>query len=74
MLYINLSRLVGEKNCIILCTLFCNKYQLLTFALANLGVTAFALINTKCVIKLADFLNVPLEKLPKPILIHRYNG
>ena len=26
MLYINLGRLVGEKNCTIPCTLFCNKY------------------------------------------------
>ena len=74
MLYIDLSRLVGGKSCTILCTLFRNKYQVLTFALADSKVNTFALINTKYITKLADFLNAPLEKLPKPILIHRYNG
>src|SRR6266702_1030452 len=72
-LHVNLSQLIGGKNCTIFCTLFCNKYQVLTFALANSKANAFTLINTKYVIKLADFLNIPLEKLPKPILIHRHN-
>src|SRR6266568_3451227 len=72
-LYINLSRLVGEKSCTIPCTLFRNRYQVLTFALANLRANAFALIDTKYVTKLADFLNAPLEKLPKLILICGYN-
>ena len=31
-------------------------------------------INIKCAIKLANFLNAPLEELPKLILIRRYNG
>ena len=62
MLYIDLSWLVGGKNCTILCTLFRNKYQVLTFALADSGVNAFALINTKYAIKLADFLNISWEK------------
>ena len=61
MLYINLSRLVGRKNCIILCTLFCNKYQVLTSALANSKANTFALIDTKYTVKLADFLNAPLK-------------
>ena len=73
MLYVNLGRLVGGKSCTIPCTLFYNGYQVLTFALADLKANAFALINTKYAVKLADFLNAPLEELPKPIPIHRYN-
>ena len=72
-LYVNLSRLVSRKSCTIPYTLFRNKYQVLTSALADLGVNTFALINTKCAIKLANFLNVPLEELPKPIPIYKYN-
>ena len=45
-LYINLGQLISEKSCIIPCTLFCNKYQVLTSALANSGVNAFTLIDT----------------------------
>ena len=73
MSYINLNQLVSEKSYTIPCTLFHNGYQVLTFALANSKANAFSLIDTKYAIKLADFLNTPLEKLPKPILIHRYN-
>ena len=57
MLYINLNWLISKKNCIILCTLFCNKYQILIFALSNSKANAFILINIKYVAKLADFLN-----------------
>ena len=74
MSHIDLSWLIGGKSCIILCTLFCNGYQVLTFVLADLGANAFTLINTKCAAKLADFLNALLKKLPKPIPIYRYNG
>ena len=74
MLYINLGQLVGRKSYTILYTLFYNRYQVLTSALANLGVNAFTLINTKCAIKLANFLNAPLEELPKLIPIYGYNG
>ena len=72
MLHVDLSRLVGGRNCTIPCTLFCNRYQVLTFALANSGANTFTLINTKYAIKLANFLNTPLEKLLKPILIYGY--
>ncbi len=72
-LYVNLSSLVGKRSCIILYTLFCNRYQVLISALANLKVNAFVLIDIKCAIKLVNFLNIPLEELPKPILIHKYN-
>ena len=46
MLYINLGRLIGEKSCTIPCTLFRNKYQVLTSALANSKANAFTLIDT----------------------------
>ena len=74
MSHIDLSWLVGGKSCTILCTLFCNGYQVLTSVLANSGANAFILIDTKCAAKLADFLNALLEELPKPIPIYRYNG
>jgi len=45
-LYINLGRLVGGKSCTIPYTLFCNRYQVLTFALADSGANAFTLIDT----------------------------
>jgi len=73
MLHIDLSWLVSERSCTILCTLFRNKYQVLTSALANLKANAFTLINTKYAIKLANFLNMPLEELPTPIPIYKYN-
>jgi hypothetical protein len=44
-LYINLGRLISGKSCTILCTLFCNKYQVLTSALADFRVNAFTLID-----------------------------
>jgi hypothetical protein len=45
-LYINLGRLISEKSCTILYTLFYNGYQVLTFALADSRVNAFTLIDT----------------------------
>ena len=42
--------------------------KFLFFALADFGVNAFILINMKYVVKLVDFVNTPLEKLPDPIL------
>jgi hypothetical protein len=74
MSYINLGQLIGGKSCTIPCILFCNRYQVLTSALANSGTNAFTLIDTQYTIKLADFLNAPIEDLPKPIPIYRYNG
>ena len=72
-LYVNLGRLISGKSCTIPCILFCNRYQVLTFTLADSRANAFTLIDTQCVIKLADFLNVFIENLPKPIPIYRYN-
>jgi hypothetical protein len=45
-LYINLRQLIGGKSCTIPCTLFCNKYQVLTSTLADSKVNAFTLIDT----------------------------
>jgi hypothetical protein len=45
-LYINLKRLISGKSCTIPCTLFCNRYQVLTSVLADSKVNAFTLINT----------------------------
>jgi hypothetical protein len=73
MLYINLGRLISGKSCTIPCTLFHNKYQVLTSALTNSRANAFTLIDTQCATKLTDFLNVLIKDLPKPIPIYRYN-
>ena len=72
-LYINLGRLISGKSYTILYTLFCNRYQVLIFALANIKINAFTLIDTQYAIKLTDFLNIPIEDLPKPIPIYKYN-
>jgi hypothetical protein len=45
-LYINLGRLIGGKSCTIPCTLFYNKYQVLTSTLADFRANAFTLIDT----------------------------
>jgi len=74
MLYINLGWLVSKRSCTIPYTLFRNRYQVLTSALANSRANAFTLIDTQCTIRLADFLNAPLKELPKPIPICGYNG
>ena len=74
MSHINLGWLVSRRSCTIPCTLFRNRYQVLTSALADLGVNALALINTQYAVKLADFLNAPIKELPKPIPIRGYSG
>jgi hypothetical protein len=74
MLYVDLGRLVGGRSYTIPCTLFRNRYQVLTSALANSRANAFTLIDTQYAIKLADFLNAPVEDLPKLIPICGYNG
>jgi hypothetical protein len=44
--YINLGRLISGKSCTIPYTLFRNKYQVLTSALADFRANAFTLIDT----------------------------
>jgi hypothetical protein len=46
MLYINLGQLIGGKSCTIPCTLFYNKYQVLTSALADSKANTFTLMDT----------------------------
>ncbi len=65
---------MGSKSFVIHCILSHNRYRVETTALANTGVNAFALVDTKCVAKLVEFLNVPIEPLPKPVLVKDYNG
>jgi hypothetical protein len=72
-LYINLGQLISKKSCTIFCILFHNRYQVLTSALADFKINAFTLIDTQYTVKLANFLNIPIEDLPKPIPIYRYN-
>ena len=74
MSYINLGRLVSRRSCTIPCTLFRNRYQVLTSTLANSRANALALIDTQYTIKLANFLNTPIKELPKPIPICGYSG
>jgi len=74
MLDVDLGRLVSKKSCTIPYTLFRNRYQVLTSTLANSKVNAFALIDTQCAVKLANFLNAPIKELPKLIPIRGYNG
>jgi len=64
---INLNQLVGGKSCFILYIIFCNKFQVFFFALANIKANAFALINTKYACKLFKYLATPFKKLPCPI-------
>ena len=73
MSHVNLGQLINKKSCTIPCTLFRNKYQILTFALANFKVNTFTLINTQYAVKLANFLNIPVKELLRLILIYKYN-
>ena len=74
MLEVDLSQLLGGKSFTILCTLFHNRYRVITTALANSRANAFALLNTKYAKKISKFLNTPMEMLEKPILVKGYDG
>jgi hypothetical protein len=71
---VDLSQLLGGKSFTVPCTLFRNGYGVTTTALANSRANAFALLNTKCAKKIAEFLNTPIETLEKPILVKGYDG
>ena len=45
MLYINLGQLISGKSCTIFYTLFRNRYQVLTSALADSKANTFILID-----------------------------
>jgi len=64
---IDLSQLVGGKSYFILYTIFRNRFQVFSSALANIRANAFALIDTKCARKLSEYLATPFKKLPRPI-------
>jgi len=55
MFNVDLSQLVGGKSCFILYIIFRNKFQVFSFALANIKANAFALIDTKCACKLSKY-------------------
>ena len=57
-----------------LCTLFRNGYRVTTTTLANSRANAFTLLNIKCIERISNFLNTPIETLEKPILVKGYNG
>ena len=70
---VDLSRLLSGKSFTTLCTLFHNRYRVVTNALADSGANAFALLNTKCAKKISEFLNTLLETLERPVPVKGYN-
>jgi hypothetical protein len=71
---VDLSQLLGGKSFTVPCTLFRNGYGVTTTALADSGANAFALLDTKCANKIAEFLNTPMETLDRPIPLKGYDG
>ena len=65
---------MGGKSFTIHCILLRNGYRVNTTTLANTRANAFTLLNTRCIVKLSEFLNTPLEPLENPIPIKGYNG
>jgi hypothetical protein len=74
MLEVDLSWLMGGKSFTICCILSRNGYRVNTTTLANTRANAFTLLNTRCIVKLSEFLNTPLEPLENLIPIKGYNG
>jgi hypothetical protein len=70
---VDLSQLLDKKSFTILCTLFCNRYRVITTVLANSRANAFTLLDTKCTKKISKFLNTFIETLKKPISVKGYN-
>ena len=54
---------IGRKSFTVYYTLSRNRYSLNSTTLANTGANAFALLNTKCVKKLSEYLDTLLEPL-----------
>ena len=71
---VDLNWLVRGKSYTIPCSLFCNGYQVSTFALANTRANIFTLISSKCTPKISKFLNTPFEKLSRLVLVYGYNS
>ena len=64
---------MGRKSFTIHYTLSRNGYRVNTTALANTRANAFILLNTRCIVKLSKFLNIPLEPLETLVPIKGYN-
>jgi predicted aspartyl protease len=71
---VDLSRLMDGRSFTVPCTLSHNGNGVDTAALADTGANAFILVDTQCATRIADFLNVPLEGLPRLIPVKGYNG
>ena len=71
---IDLSQLVGGKSCTVLCHLFNNGSRVSSFALADTGANALALIDTKSAQAISQFLALPIECLPNPIIVQGFNS
>ena len=74
MLEVDLSWLMDRKSFVIRCILSRNGYGVETTALADTGANAFALVDTKCAAKLAEFLSAPVEPLSQPVPVKGYDG
>ena len=71
---VDLGRLIGGRSFTVPCTVSYNGNGVDATALADTGANAFVLVNTQCASRIAEFLNVPIEHLPKPIPVRGYNG
>ena len=71
---VDLSQLVRGKSCTILCHIFNNGSRVSSFALADTGANALALIDTLSAQAISQFLSVPTERLPNPIVVRGFNG
>jgi predicted aspartyl protease len=71
---VDLGRLIGGKSFTVPCTVSHNGNGVDVTALADTGANAFVLVDTQCASRVAGFLNVPIEHLPKPIPVRGYNG
>ena len=71
---VDLGQLVGGKSCTVPCHIFSNGTKVSSFALADTGANAFALINTPSTLALSKALSIPIEKLLQPIFVQGFSG
>ena len=71
---VDLGRLMGGKSFMVPCTVSRNGNGVNATALADTGANAFVLVDTRCAARIAEFLNIPSEVLPKPIPVRGYDG
>jgi hypothetical protein len=70
---IDLSQLVGGKNCTVLYYIFNNRSKVFSFVLADTGANILVLINTQSTQATSQFLSIPIEHLPNPIFVQGFN-